>query len=136
MVKIDIVYEGSLHCQLTHGPSGKVIHTDAPTDNMGKGEAFSPTDLLAASLGSCMMTVMAIYAHRQHLELAGTRIEVLKEMVTQPVRRVGKVTVAFKMPAGLPLDQRAPLERAALACPVHKSLNHDVEVPVSFEYPD
>ena len=134
MVKIDIVYEGALHCRLTHGPSGKQIVTDAPKDNMGKGEAFSPTDLAAASLGSCMMTTMAIYAERHGIPLAGTEVEVTKEMVHDPARRIGKLTVHFKMAPGILAGQRQPLERAALTCPVHKSLHPDIEIPVHFDY--
>lgn len=136
MVKMDIVYEGDLHCRLTHGPSGDVIQTDAPVDNNGKGEAFSPTDLLAASLGSCMMTVMGIAAKRQGVELKGTTVQVEKEMVTAPVRRIGKITVVFTMCKGIPQDKREILERAAHACPVHKSLHPDVETPITFVYSD
>ena len=136
MVKIDIVYEGDLHCRLTHGPSGDEIQTDAPVDNAGRGEAFSPTDLLAASLGSCMMTIMGIAAKRQGVELKGTTIHVEKEMITAPVRRVGKITVVFTMCKGIPADKREVLERAAHACPVHKSLHPDVETPITFNYPD
>ena len=136
MVKIDIVYEGDLHCRLTHGPSGDVIQTDAPVDNNGKGEAFSPTDLLAASLGSCMMTVMGIAAKRQGVELKGTTIHVEKEMITAPVRRIGKITIVFTMCKGIPQDKREMLERAAHACPVHKSLHPDVETPITFNYSD
>ena len=97
MVKIDMVYEGDLHCRLTHGPSGDVIQTDAPVDNNGKGEAFSPTDLMASSLGACMMTVMGIAAKRQGVELKGTTVRIEKEMITAPVRRIGKITVVFTM---------------------------------------
>ena len=136
MVKIDIVYEGDLHCRLTHEPSGDEIQTDAPVDNMGKGEAFSPTDLMAGSLGSCMMTIMGIAAKRQGIELKGTTIEVLKEMVASPERRIGKITVTFRMCKGIPKDKREILERAAHACPVHKSLHPDVQTPITFSYPD
>ena len=135
MVKIGIVYEGDLHCRLIHEPSGDVISTDAPVDNMGKGAAFSPTDLLAASLGSCMLTVMGIVAQRHKIELKGTTVEVLKEMVTQPIRRIGKVAVIFRMAPGIPQDKRSMLEHAAETCPVHKSLHPDVQIPVKFVYP-
>ena len=136
MVKIDITYEGDLHCRLVHGPSGDEIQTDAPVDNMGKGQVFSPTDLLAASLGSCMMTIMGIAAKRQGIELKGTTIHVEKEMVTAPVRMVGKITVVFTMCKGIPKDKREILERAAHACPVHKSLHPDVQAPITFNYSD
>ena len=136
MVKMDMIYEGNLRCRLTHGPSGSVLLTDAPTDNMGKGEAFSPTDLLAAALGSCMLTTMAIAAQKNNVELKGTTVHVEKEMVTAPVRRVGKVTVLFKMAKGIDKTKRALLEQAGLNCPVNKSIGAEVETPTRFEYPD
>ncbi len=136
MVKISLVYEGDLHCKLTHGPSGTVINTDAPTDNMGKGACFSPTDLAASSLGSCMLTTMAIVAQRHALELKGMSAEVLKEMVTAPERRIGKIHVTIYMPKGLDAEKRAMLERAAKHCPVHLNLNPTVEIPTTFVYPD
>ena len=135
MVNMDLIYEGGLHCRLKHGPSGMEIVTDAPKDNMGKGGAFSPTDLTAASLGSCMMTLMGIYAQRHGIELAGTKAKITKEMASDP-RRIARLTVVFQMAAGIPAAQRAPLERAALTCPVHKSLHPDVDRPVRFDYPD
>lgn len=134
MVKIGIVYEGDLHCTLTHGPSGSVIVTDAPKDNMGKGEAFSPTDLTAAALGSCMLTVMGIVAKRHNIELKGTTAEVVKEMASAPVRRIESMTVQIRMASGIPQDKRGMLEAAAHSCPVHKSLHPDVRVPVEFIY--
>ncbi|MCC6758239.1 MAG: OsmC family protein [Candidatus Omnitrophica bacterium] len=136
MVKIDLVYEGDLHCRLTHGPSKAEIATDAPVDNQGKGEAFSPTDLLAAALGSCMLTVMGITARAHKINMDGTKAHVEKEMVTTPVRRVGKITVDLQMPAGITAPQRETLERVAHTCPVHRSLSPDVEVVLSINYPD
>ncbi len=135
MVKISIVYEGQLRCALTHEPSGSVIQTDAPKDNMGKGEAFSPTDLVAAALGSCMLTVMGISAARHHIDLKGTSVEVSKEMAASPSRRVGSITVIFHMAPGIPQDKRTMLEAAAHSCPVHKSLHPDVQTPIQFIYP-
>src|SRR5208283_3964297 len=102
MVKMSIVYEGQLRCVLTHEPSGSVIRTDAPKDNMGKGEAFSPTDLLAAALGSCMLTMMGIAAARHNIDLKGTTVDVSKEMATSPVRRIGEISVIFHMSPGVP----------------------------------
>ena len=136
MVKIKIVYEGGLHCRATHEPSGSAIVTDAPKDNQGKGEAFSPTDLLAASFGTCMMTVMGITASRHNIDLKGTTVDVIKEMATDPVRRIGSVTVTLRMVPGIPADKRQMLENAAYACPVHKSLHPDVKTPIQFVYPD
>jgi putative redox protein len=135
MVKIDIEYEGDLHCRLTHGPSGQVIVTDAPKDNQGKGEAFSPTDLAAAALGSCMATIMGIVARRHDIDLRGMKVEVIKEMATQPARRIGRLAVAFQMPRALPPEQRSMLENAALACPVHRSLCPEVRIDATFNYP-
>ena len=136
MVKMSAVYDGGLRCRVTHGPSGNEILTDAPVDNMGKGEAFSPTDLLAASLGACMLTVMGIVAQRHQIEFKGTTVDIEKEMILQPVRRIGKVTAVFHMAKGIPSDKREMLERAAHTCPVHKSLHPDVQIPITFQYPD
>ncbi len=136
MVKMSMVYEGDLRCQLTHGPSGNKITTDAPVDNHGKGQAFSPTDLVGAALGSCMLTVMGIVAQRHNINMNGSTIDVEKEMVAQPVRRIGKITVTIKMSSGIAVDKRAMLEAAAHSCPVHKSLHPDVITPIQFIYPD
>ena len=136
MVKVHIVYEGELHCRLTHGPSGTQISTDAPKDNMGRGESFSPTDLVGSALGSCMLTTMAIVAKRRGIEFGGASLEVIKEMISEPERRIGKLTLTFEMPRNLNADQRALLERAALTCPVAKSLNPAIETPTRFNYPD
>ena len=136
MVKISIVYEGSLHCRLTHEQSGNVIATDAPKDNNGKGEAFSPTDLVAAALGSCMLTVMGIAAGRHNIELKGTTVDVTKEMVVEPARRIGTISVTLHMAPGIPSDKRKMLETTAHTCPVHKSLHPDIQTPIEFIYPD
>ncbi len=136
MVKMQIEYQGDLHCRLTHGPSGSVISTDAPVDNHGKGQAFSPTDLVGAALGSCMATIMAMVADRHSIDLRGMKVDVTKDMVAQPFRRIGKLTVVFSMPKNLPQDQRDLLKNAALTCPVHKSLSPDVTIDASFRYPE
>ncbi|MBP9864852.1 MAG: OsmC family protein [Candidatus Omnitrophica bacterium] len=135
MVKVDITYEGNLHCSMKHGPSGSVVATDAPKDNMGKGEAFSPTDLVASALGSCILTTLGIVAGRHHLKLDGAKAEVTKEMSTDP-RRIARITVTIQMPAGIPLAQRPLLEHAGHSCPVHKSLHPDIEMPIQINYPD
>ncbi len=136
MVKMSMVYEGQFRCVLTHGPSGSIISTDAPKDNMGRGEAFSPTDLVAAALGSCMLTVMGIAAARHNIDLKGTTVDVSKEMVTSPVRRIGSINVVLYMAPGIPQDKRTMLEAAAHSCPVHKSLHPDVQTPIQFRYPE
>ena len=100
-VDIDIVYTGDLHCEATHRPSGTKLVTDAPVDNGGKGEAFSPTDLCATSLGACLVTTMALVAQRHGIELAGTTVHVVKEMVADPRRRIGALRTTITFPAGL-----------------------------------
>lgn len=135
MVEITAVYEGQLHCTAAHGPSGATLPTDAPKDNMGKGEAFSPTDLVATALGTCMLTTMAIVARRHEIELAGARVRVTKEMVAQPTRRIGTLGVEIVLAnADLGDDDRKRLENAALHCPVHRSLHPDVQIPVTFRW--
>lgn len=134
MVEINVEYEGELHCRLKHGPSGAEIVTDAPVDNQGKGAAFSPTDLLSAAVGSCMMTVMGIYARRQEIDLRGSRVRVRKEMVADPIRRVGRLEVVFDLPGHIDGARRAALENAAHTCPVERSLHPDVKVEITFRY--
>ena len=134
MVEIEIGYAGDLHTHAVHGPSAATVATDAPKDNEGRGEAFSPTDLLATALGCCMLTVMGILARRKDWPLAGARARVEKHMVADPVRRIGRLVVEFSMPTGIPEAARKPLERAAHTCPVHKSLHPDVAVEVRFDW--
>ena len=134
MVEIDLEYEGDLHCRLRHGPSGSVIVTDAPVDNHGRGEAFSPTDLLAASLGACVMTTMAIFARRKDVDLKGGRARVTKEMIAEPQRRVARLTVVVDLPASVPAHLRPALLNAAHTCPVERSLSPDVEVALTIRY--
>jgi putative redox protein len=132
MVKIDIEYQGGLHTEAVHTLSGTKLNTDAPLDNAGKGESFSPTDLLATALGTCMVTTMGIHAQRQGLEINGTKVTVCKDMTSQPARRVGKLGVTIEIPLAADHPHRKALENAALTCPVQKSLHPDVEIPVSF----
>jgi putative redox protein len=134
MVRMTTIYQGDLHCEVAHEPSGSRLETDAPKDNEGRGERFSPTDLVGAALGSCMLTVMGIVARRHAWDLTGARADVEKEMVAQPLRRIGRLGVRLVMPAGLPQDARAVLERAAHTCPVHQSLHPDVRVELTFEW--
>jgi putative redox protein len=136
-VDIDIVYTGDLHCEATHRPSGTKLVTDAPVDNGGKGDAFSPTDLCATSLGACLVTTMALVAQRHGIELAGTAVHVVKEMVADPRRRIGALRTTITFPAGLTVSagDRALLEATARACPVTQSLGPLVEVPMEFRWP-
>lgn len=132
MVKIDLTYTGGLHCAATHGPSGRTLETDAPVDNHGRGESFSPTDLVATALGACMSTVMGIYAESRGIDLSGMKLAVSKEMTTTPPRRIARITTEIWFPAGVKKDPA--LERAALTCPVHASLHPEVEKPITFHY--
>lgn len=136
-VEIDIVYQGALRCVATHGPSKSVIGTEAPTDNGGKGESFSPTDMVAAALGTCILTIMGIVAQRSGLDISGARVKVVKEMAAAPVRRIGKLTAVVTMPAGRPFSaaDRQKLERGAETCPVKQSLHPDVQLEISYVWP-
>jgi putative redox protein len=127
-------YTGELRCEATHGPSGSTLVTDAPADNMGRGEMFSPTDLVATALGTCIVTTMAILAERRGIDLSSATFHVEKHMVLEPIRRIGRLPVTIRMSAAIPEEQRVLLERAAHTCPVHKSLHPDVEAPITFVY--
>jgi putative redox protein len=128
-----IVYEGDLRTKANHLQSGTVIETDAPTDNQGKGERFSPTDLVATALGNCMLTIMGIKARDLNIDLKGTSIDITKVMATDP-RRIGEIKVKFHFPPTLNTDekQRTIIERAALTCPVIESLHPDLKKTVEF----
>ena len=133
MVKSFATYTGNLHCDLEHEPSGARISTDAPKDNAGRGEAFSPTDLVGAALASCVLTTIAIVAERDGLDMKGARAEVEKEMSLDP-RRIGVLRVRITLPSSIPTEKRGKLEHVARACPVHRSLHPDVAAPLTFEY--
>lgn len=130
-----IVYNGQLRTTATHLQSGTVIQTDAPVDNNGKGESFSPTDLVATALGSCMLTIMGITAAKSSWNIEGTKVSIEKIMGTEP-RRITEVRVVFDFPAshGLGEKERTILERAALTCPVAKSVHPDLVQDVKFNW--
>jgi putative redox protein len=132
MVEIRIEYPGDLECKATHGPSGATLMTDAPVDNQGKGRTFSPTDLVATALGTCIFTIMGIVAQRHGIDLAGSSMIVRKEMTSQPVRRIGQLEVEIHVPKALPDQDRRRLEGAAAACPVKRSLHPDIDIPFRF----
>jgi putative redox protein len=134
MVHIDVRYEGDLHCTCTHGPSSVTLATDAPVDNQGRGESFSPTDLLATSLASCILTTMAISARKHGIEIAGAKAHITKEMSTTAPRRIARLTLAITLPASVPSDRRPALEAAIKGCPVHLSLHPDIATPVTVTY--
>jgi uncharacterized OsmC-like protein len=134
MATVETVYLGDLRTQATHVRSGQQMITDAPIDNQGKGEAFSPTDLLATALGSCILTVMGIAAREQKVSIDGTTCSITKIMATEP-RRVGAIEITFNFPTGDYSDKvKIILERAAKTCPVAKSLHPDLEEKLVFNW--
>ena len=135
MVTIGITYRSGLRCEAIHGPSSQTLITDAPVDNNGKGEAFSPTDLVATALGTCLATVMGLVAEREGIDLEGMKITVTKEMIADPKRRIARLTTRIEMPMALTSGLKARLEYAARSCPVKESLRTEVETPIQFVYP-
>jgi putative redox protein len=134
VVAIQIEYQGELHCKAIHGPSGTELNTDAPKDNQGRGESFSPTDLVATALGTCMLTVMGIMARTLKIDISGTKATVEKEMTAATPRRIERLTVRIHVPHALSAEDQQKLERAAHTCPVHKSLHPDVQTPIEFSW--
>ena len=134
MVKITGEYQGDLHSVAIHGPSGNELNTDAPKDNQGRGEAFSPTDLTATSLATCIVTTMAIAARKQGVELKGTRFEVTKEMSSDAPRRIVRLAVTLWMSVPKRTFAEGFLEGVAERCPVSVSLHPSVEKPVTFHW--
>jgi putative redox protein len=134
MVKVKINYEGGLRCLLEHEKSGKTFQTDAPVDNNGKGESFSPTDLCASALGSCIATIIGMQMEALGLDLSGMRIEVQKEMTADLPRRIAKLTTEIWLPIELDDDQQWKVQLAAKNCPVHHSLSSDIEKPIIFNW--
>ena len=128
-------YLGNLKVEVTHGPSGTQLITVPPVDNQGDGSSFSPTDLVAAALGTCMLSLISIVGTRDGLDLTGLAFRAEKHMASNP-RRIGAIPVTIQMPKGLTPDQRRKLENAALTCPVHKSLHPEMEKVVTFIYED
>ena len=133
MVKVSISYDGNLRCTAVHEQSKSILHTDAPLDNQGKGENFSPTDLVGTALGTCIVTIMGIYARDHKIDLTGMKMEVEKTMQENP-RRISKIQLKIFLPASLDARHRKSLENIVKLCPVHKSLHPDVEILVYFEY--
>ena len=136
MVRIQMEYQGDLHCTSVHTPSGTELATDAPVDNQGRGESFSPTDLTATSLGTCMLTTMGIVARTLNVDLTGATATVEKEMSGTPPRRINRLTVAIRVPRTTSPENQQRLENAAHTCPVKKSLHPDIETPIEFVWGD
>jgi putative redox protein len=130
-----VIYKGDLRCECTHLQSGTIIETDAPTDNRGKGQRFSPTDSLCVALATCIVTTMALKATDMDINLAGTAIDVTKHMLSDP-RRIGKVDIIIKFPTTLKLDEKDKtiLKRVGDNCPVAKSLHPDLAVNIEYHW--
>jgi len=130
-----VIYKGDLRTELTHLQSGSLIENDAPTDNQGKGERFSPTDMVATALASCMLTTMGIKAKTMDINLEGTKAEVTKIMKADP-RRIGGIKAYLYFSENLKLDdkQKQILENTARTCPVERSLHPDMELDIQFNW--
>ena len=133
MVKTITRYEGNLRCSAVHEPSGAQVYTDSPLDNHGKGESFSPTDLVGAALAGCMMTIMGIFAERKGLDLKGLTIEVGKSMNADP-RRIGQLEVTINVPLPADHPDKDAIINAALTCPVKRSLNPEIQIPITWNW--
>lgn len=134
MVEIKLSYEGDLHCSAIHGPSGQTLATDAPVDNNGRGESFSPTDLVATALGSCMATVIGIVASRKNIAVEGMAIKVRKFMSEDSPRRINRLELDLDMPLPADHPDRPLLESAARGCPVHHSIHPDIKVVMNWTW--
>jgi putative redox protein len=131
MVTITATYVGELRCTAVHGPSAATLQTDAPKDNEGLGRSFSPTDLVATALGTCILTTMGLVARRHGIELRGASITVEKHMQASP-RRIARLPCEVRIAGTFTAEQQRLLETTAHACPVHKSLHPDVDAPIRF----
>jgi len=130
-----IIYKGDLRCECTHLQSGTLIETDAPTDNRGKGERFSPTDTLCVALATCIVTTMALKANDMNIILAGTKIDDTKHMIADP-RRIGKIDIVLHFDSILHLEEKNKtiLKRVGDNCPVAKSLHPDLEIDITYNW--
>lgn len=127
-IKISCDYLGDLRVRAVHSSSGAEIITDAPVDNQGQGRSFSPTDLAAASMATCMITILGIQAKSIPLDLTGLKVEIEKHMTKTPPRRIAQLDIKMMMPAGIPEELRPRLIRAAEACPVKQSIRDDTVI--------
>jgi uncharacterized OsmC-like protein len=134
MVEIKLSYEGDLHCSAIHGPSGKVLVTDAPVDNNGLGQAFSPTDLVATGLAACVATVIGIVARRKQIAVEGMEVVARKFMSDAPPRRISRIELDVTVPLPSDHPDRGLLESAARGCPVHHSIHPDIEVVMNWNW--
>ena len=136
MVAISVAYRGDLRCEAVHGPSGSRLETDAPADNQGKAERFSPTDLVATALATCIATILGILARRRGWDLRGMRLDIEKHMTAEGPRRIAHLPLTIHMPVALPEEDRRAAEQSAQGCPVLRSLHPDIAVEIAFRWPD
>ncbi len=136
MVPQSIVYHHGLRCEATHIPSQSRFVTDAPTDNHGKGESFSPTDLVITALSTCMVTTMAIAVEPEGVRLEGTKVYAEKHMSTDAPRRIARIVARIDFAGGIPKEYRSRLEHIAHTCPVRKNIHPDIQVELTLNYPD
>ncbi len=133
MVRMTAKYVGEKHCEAIHEPSKSIIETDAPKDNQGRGEKFSPTDLVGTALATCMLTTIAIVAERDGIDIKNSTISVEKEMASDP-RRIANLKITFHLPKSFSEEMKRKLEFVANTCPVKKSLHPDLQTPIEFKY--
>jgi putative redox protein len=134
MVTIQMEYEGDLHCKAVHAPSDADLATDAPRDNQGRGESFSPTDLVATALGTCMLTTMGILAKTLQVDISEATATVEKVMSSTPPRMIHSLSSKIRVPRAVSQENQAKLERAAQNCPVKLSIHPDIEMPIRFTW--
>ncbi len=136
MVEVKLTYQGDLHCLAVHGPSGRTLATDAPVDNNGRGEAFSPTDLVATALGACIGTVIGIVARRKQIAVEGMEVKVRKFMSDDAPRRISRLELVIDIPISSSHPDAKLLESAARGCPVHHSIHPDIDVVMNWRWRD
>jgi len=134
MVEITASYQGELRVTATHGPSGDNLNTDAPVDNCGKGEAFSPTDLVATALGTCLLTILGIQANKHSIEIGEATVRIEKHMATEGTRRIARLPVELKVPGNVPEALRERILAALHSCPVHASLHSSIDAPIEVHW--
>ena len=134
MVEIKLTYEGDLHCSALHTPSGNILVTDAPVDNNGRGQAFSPTDLVATALASCVATIIGIVAKRKQIAVEGMAVTIRKFMSADLPRRISRLELDISVPLPATHPDRQILEKAAHTCPVHHSIHPDIAVEMNWTW--
>ena len=136
MVAQSLVYHEGLRCEATHGPSGTHLITDAPVDNHGRGESFSPTDLVVTALATCMVTTIGIAVEHEGIRMDGTTIHAEKHMSNDAPRRIARIVIRIDAAKGIPAGARSRIEHLARTCPVMRSINPDIQVDFTLNFPD